>query len=71
MTVDRRAFVAGVALASIAPALRVLPAGAAVPILNDVVQPSFMISGWSRQDNPNPDDQVWLRVGHGWRIDWR
>jgi hypothetical protein len=71
MIVDRRVFVAGAALAAVAPALQVLPAGAAVPTLNDVGQPTFMISGWSRQDNPNPDDQVWLRVGHGWRIGWR
>jgi hypothetical protein len=71
MIVNRRVFVAGVALAAVAPALRVLPAGAAVPTLNDVVQPTFMISGWSRQDGPNPDDQLWLRIDDGWRIGWR
>jgi hypothetical protein len=71
MIVDRRVFVAGAAIAAIAPALQVLPAEAAVPALNDVIQPVFMISGWSRQDDPNPDDQLWLRIDHGWRIAWR
>ena len=27
--------------------------------------------GWSRQDDTDPDDQVWLSVGHGWRTAWR
>jgi hypothetical protein len=71
MIVDRRVFVAGAAVAAIAPALRIFPAEAAVPALNDVIQPVFMISGWSRQDGTDPDDQVWLRVGHGWRTVWR
>ena len=47
MIVDRRVFVAGAALAAITPALRILPSDAAVPELNAVQQPVFMISGWS------------------------
>ena len=71
MIVDRRVFVAGAALAAITPALRVLPADAAVPALNDVIQPVFVISGWSQQDTIDPDNQVWLSIGHGWRTAWR
>jgi hypothetical protein len=71
MIVDRRVFVAGAALAAITPALRVLPADAAVSALNDVIQPVFMISGWSRADAIDADSQVWLSIGHGWRTAWR
>ena len=71
MIVDRRVFVAGAAFAAITPALRVLPADAAVPALNDAIQPVFVISGWSQQDNIDPDNQVWLSIGHGWRTAWR
>ena len=71
MIVDRRVFVAGAALVAVTPALRVLPTDAAVPALNDVIQPVFMISGWSQPDAIDPENQVWLSVGHGWRTAWR
>jgi hypothetical protein len=71
MMIDRRVFVAGAGLVAVMPALRVLPADAAVPAVNDVIQPVFMISGWSQQGDTDPDNQVWMRVGHGWRTAWR
>ena len=49
MIVDRRVFVAGAALAAITPALRILPAEAAVPESVAIQQPAFMISGWSEE----------------------
>jgi hypothetical protein len=70
MIVDRRVFVAGAALAAIAPTLRILPSEAAVPEVGAIQQPAFMISGWSEEDS-NVDNQIWLRVGLGWRTAWR
>ena len=29
-----------------------------------------MISGWSVPDDSNVD-QVWMRIGHGWKTAWR
>jgi hypothetical protein len=70
MMVDRRAFVAGAALAAVTPALRLLPADSAVG-QTTAIQPSvIMISGWSVPDDSNLD-QVWMRVGHGWKTAWR
>jgi hypothetical protein len=71
MIVDRRVFVAGAAASAFFPPLQVLASDVVVPESKVDLPPVFMISGWSRQDDPNPDDQLWLRVGHGWRIAWR
>jgi len=71
MMIDRRDFVGGAALVAITPALRALPADAAVPALNDVIRPVFMIRGWSQQGGTDPDNQVWISVGPGWRTVWR
>jgi hypothetical protein len=70
MIVDRRFFIAGATLAAFTPALRILPSEGAVPELNAIQQPSLMISGWS-VENGSLDDQVWMRVGLGWRTAWR
>lgn len=70
MIVDRRVFVAGAALAAFTPALRLLPSEAAVPGSGAIQQPALMISGWSEEDS-GVDNQVWMRVGLGWRTAWR
>ena len=70
MIVDRRVFVAGAALAAITPALRILPIEAAVPQSAAILQPAFVISGWS-EDVGIVENQIWLRVGVGWRTAWR
>jgi hypothetical protein len=70
MIVDRRVFVAGAALAAFTPALRFLPSEAAVPESAAIQQPALMISGWS-VENSSLDNQVWMRVGLGWRTAWR
>ena len=70
MIVDRRVFVAGTAAVVVTPALGLLPPDVAVPALN-VIQPVFMIDGWSVRGDVSPDNQVWMRVGHGWRTAWR
>jgi hypothetical protein len=70
MMVDRRVFVAGAALAAVAPALRLLPSEAAVPESGAIQQTALMISGWS-VENGSFDNQVWMRVGLGWRTAWR
>jgi hypothetical protein len=70
MLVDRRVFVAGAALAAVTSALRILPSEAAVPELGAAQQPALMICGWS-VENGSVDDQVWMRVGLGWKAAWR
>jgi len=70
MIVDRRVFVAGAALAAFTPALRLLPSEAAMPESGAIQQAALMISGWS-VENSSFDDQVWMRVGLGWRTAWR
>jgi hypothetical protein len=70
MVIDRRVFIAGAALVAVTPALRSLPPEVAEPE-SDMIQPAFVISGWSVQDESSPDDQVWMRVGYGWRTAWR
>ena len=71
MIVDRRIFLAGVALAAVTPAIQLLPSGFAEPELNEFEPPVFKISGWSPADVLNPDNQLWMRVGLGWRTTWR
>jgi hypothetical protein len=70
MLVDHRVFVAGAVLAAFTPALRILPSEAAVPELGAAQHPALMISGWS-VDNGSVDNQVWMRVGLGWKTAWR
>jgi hypothetical protein len=70
MIVDRRVFVAGAALAAFTPDLRLLPSEAAVLESGAIQQPALMISGWS-VENGSVDNQVWMRVGLGWRTAWR
>jgi len=70
MIVDRRVFVGSVALAALTPALGLLPSEAAVPEAAAVAQPTLMISGWSAE-SAGIDDQIWMRVGLGWKTAWR
>jgi hypothetical protein len=70
MIVDRRVFVASAAFAAFTPALRLLPSEAAIPESNAIQQPVLMISGWSEEDG-SVDNQVWVKVGLGWRTAWR
>ena len=49
MIIDRRAFVAGAAVAAFSPALPLLASDVAVPELRAVQPPVFMISGWSSE----------------------
>ena len=70
MMIDRRAFVAGSALVAVAPACGLLPLNAAADV-TDERSPVLMIDGWSPQDDSDPGNQVWIRIGHGWRTAWR
>ena len=69
MIIDRRAFVAGTALLAAAPAFRLMPMDAAASVADAV--PVLMIDGWSAPDDGDPGNQIWMRVGHGWRTAWR
>ena len=70
MMIDRRTFVAGTALVAVAPACGLLPLGAAAQP-TDAIQPVLMIDGWSAEDDGDPGNQIWMKVGHGWRTAWR
>jgi hypothetical protein len=70
MMINRRAVVAGVALTAIAPILDSSAQQPSAPAsgANRVV---FRIEGWSRHDADVTADEVWIRIGHGWRTAWR
>jgi len=71
MMIERRTFVMGAALLAVAPSLELSLPGqisAHEKNANDVV---FMIEGWSIQDDSDTSDQMWLRLGHSWRVAWR
>jgi hypothetical protein len=70
MLIDRRAFVAGAAAVAAAPIceLSAQPSSLRAATTSAVV---FMIDGWSVQSDDETADQVWIRIGHGWRTAWR
>ena len=70
MMINRRAMVAGTALLAVAPACGLVPLDAAADVA-DVRPPVFMIDGWSVQDDGDPGNLVWIKIGHGWRTAWR
>ena len=70
MTIDRRDFVAGVALTAVAPTLSLLPAS--TPTLAAELSPMIMmIEGWSIPEESDAGTAVWIRVGQSWRTAWR
>ena len=71
MIIDRRTFVAGATFAAFSPALPLLASDVAVPELKAVQPTVFMISGWSSEADGSTGDEIWMRVGHGWRTAWR
>ncbi len=68
--IDRRAFVAGAALVAVTPAFRIFPLDALAQAADQIL-PVLAIDGWSDQNETNPDIQIWLRIGQGWRTAWR
>jgi hypothetical protein len=70
MMIDRRGFVAGAALIAIAPirALSTPPPSLHAATMSSTL---FMIDGWSVRRDDEATDQVWIRIGHGWRTAWR
>ena len=70
MTVDRRTFVAGATLLTVAPTLQFLPVPSSAVAAN--ARPiAFMVDGWSVPDDGGSADEVWIRVGRSWRTAWR
>ena len=70
MTVDRRTFVAGVTLLTVAPTLQLLPVPSSAAAAN-ARRIVFMIDGWSIPGDSDSADEVWIRVGRSWRTAWR
>jgi len=70
MMIDRRAFVAGAALAAVAPAFELLPAQLPSAAA-DVHHPFFLIDGWSTEDDSPVAWTLWFVVSRSWRTAWR
>jgi hypothetical protein len=70
MIIDRRELIVGAAVAAIAPSLKLLPdlLTSDETALSPV---TFMIDGWSSQDDGGAGNVVWMRIGHAWRTTWR
>jgi hypothetical protein len=70
MIIDRRELIVGAAVVAVAPTLKLLPD----LLTSDETEPSpvtFMIEGWSSQDDGGMANIVWMRIGHAWRTTWR
>ena len=68
--IDRREFIVGSAVISVAPALASFRAQ--FPPVETATRPLvFMIEGWSVQDDSGTAEEVWMRVGRSWRTAWR
>jgi hypothetical protein len=66
MIIDRRELIVGTAVVAVAPRLKLLPC----LLTSDETELSpvtFMIEGWSSQDDGETANLVWLRIGHAWR----
>jgi hypothetical protein len=71
MMIDRRAFVAGASLIAIPPSLQLLPRQISAHE-EEEHRIVFMIDGWRIiQDDSDTSNQVWIRIGHSWRVAWR
>ncbi len=70
MTVDRRTFVAGVTLLTVAPTLQLLPVPSSAAAAN-ARRIVFMVDGWNIPGDSDSADEVWIRVGRSWRTAWR
>ena len=71
MTIDRRSLIGGAGLAVLVPSLPFALPIAAKPSSPEKVSTVVVIDGWSAQDGAGTEDQVLIKVGHGWRAVWR
>jgi hypothetical protein len=71
MMLDRRTFLAGTGLMTVAPAFELVPAqlGASPPGSSNHL--AFLIDGWSVAGEAYQPDQMSLRLGQSWRAAWR
>jgi hypothetical protein len=70
MTIGRRELIVGTAVVAVVPTLKLLPR----LFTSDETELSpvtFMIEGWSSQDDARTANHVWMRIGHSWRTTWR
>ena len=70
MQINRRVFVAGAAMAAVVPIPK-LPAQPSPPSVAAMGRAVFLIDGWSKPVNETTVDQLWIRIGAGWRTSWR
>jgi hypothetical protein len=70
MIIDRRELIVGAAVVAIAPTLKLLP-DLLTSDETELGPVTFMIEGWSSQDDGGTANLVWMRIGHTWRTAWR
>jgi hypothetical protein len=70
MIIDRRELIVGTAVVAVAPTLKLLPDLLASDE-TELVPVTFMIEGWSSQDDGGTASVAWMRIGHAWRTSWR
>jgi hypothetical protein len=70
MIIDRRELIVGAAVVAVAPALELLP-GLLTSCETELSPVTFMIDGWSSQDDGGTANVAWMRIGHAWRTTWR
>ena len=70
MMIDRRELIVGTAVVAIAPTLKLLP-DLLTSDETELSPVTFMIEGWSSQDDGGTANLVWVRIGHAWRTSWR
>jgi hypothetical protein len=68
---DRRTFLAGTGLMTVAPAFELLPAQLGALPVESSNHLTFLIDGWSVADEAGELDQMSLRLGQSWRAAWR
>jgi hypothetical protein len=70
MIIDRRELIIGAAFVAVAPPLKPLPSQL-TSFEAELGPVTFMIEGWSSQDDGGTTDFVWIRIGHAWRTTWQ
>ena len=70
MIIDRRELIVGAAVAAIVPTLKPFP-GLFTYDEAELSPVTFMIEGWSAQDDGGAANVAWIKIGHAWRATWR
>ena len=70
MLIDRREFVTGAALVTLAPTPALPSTRVAAPSAKHG-QLVMKIEGWTSPDQSGADDEIWIKLDRSWRAAWR